>query len=87
MMRYGLRAILVPRRAVAALWVLPLTLLSAAHAAEPAPVAFVSSDGTELKAWLLQPASIAPDAMPAPRRATIIALHGCGGLYATSGQR
>lgn len=54
-------------------------LAGAAHAAEPAEVAFPSQDGTALKAWLYMP-------QQAPR-GTVVALHGCGGLYATRGAR
>lgn len=42
-----------------------------------------SAEGTELKAWLLS-----PDGMPADQpRPVVVALHGCGGLYATAGPR
>lgn len=51
-----------------------------AHAAAPQEVAFASRDGTALKAWLLQPEAGAP-------RGVVVALHGCGGLYATRGPR
>lgn len=44
---------------------------------------FISMDGTLLKAWLALP-SAANTAKPT---ATVVALHGCGGLYATSGPR
>lgn len=56
-----------------------LLALSAATAATPQEVHFYSLDGTALKAWLFQPAGQAP-------RGTVIALHGCGGLYATIGR-
>ncbi|WP_295855579.1 dienelactone hydrolase family protein [uncultured Xylophilus sp.] len=57
-----------------------LLLAATAQAAEPLqPVAFDSLDGTPLRAWLLM-----PDGAP---RGTVVALHGCGGLYATSGPR
>lgn len=49
------------------------------QAAEPTEVHFDSLDGTALKAWLFQPAAAA--------RGTVVALHGCGGLYATAGAR
>lgn len=51
-----------------------------AWAAAPEEVQFASLDGTVLTGWLFRPAS-------APPHATVIALHGCGGLYATSGAR
>ena len=50
-----------------------------ACAAAPEPVKFVSLDGTPLTGLLLQPAQ--------PAQGTVIALHGCGGLYATAGAR
>jgi dienelactone hydrolase len=48
-------------------------------AAQPQEVSFASLDGTPLQARVLQPA--------APPRGSVVALHGCGGLYATSGAR
>jgi dienelactone hydrolase len=48
-------------------------------AAEPTQVSFASLDGTQIKAWLFQP--------PEQARGTVLALHGCGGLYATVGTR
>ncbi len=56
-------------------WIVALPLMAAA----PQEVSFASLDGTPLKAWVLQPA--------APPRGSVVALHGCGGLYATSGAR
>ncbi len=55
-------------------------LLSPAQAQQP-PVAVTvpSLDGTALTAWLF-PAQ-------AEHRGTVVALHGCGGLYATTGAR
>ena len=53
--------------------------LSAAAAA-PQQVSFHSLDGTALKAWVFQPAE-------QPPRGTVVALHGCGGLYASRGPR
>ncbi len=50
-----------------------------AAAAAPQDVSFNSLDGTVLKAAVFQPA--------APVRGTVIALHGCGGLYARTGPR
>ncbi|KAF1048048.1 MAG: hypothetical protein GAK38_01518 [Xylophilus sp.] len=49
----------------------------AAHAAAPQPekVSIASRDGTPLVAWLFRP----PDRAA---RGSVIALHGCGGLYA-----
>ncbi|XAH25901.1 dienelactone hydrolase family protein [Xylophilus sp. GW821-FHT01B05] len=51
-----------------------------AMAATPIQVNFPSRDGTPLLGWLFQPAA-------QPPRATVVALHGCGGLYASSGPR
>lgn len=47
--------------------------------AAPIETRFASLDGTPLQAWVFLPAT-------APR-GTVIALHGCGGLYATRGER
>lgn len=51
-----------------------------AQAAELQAVNFPSLDGTLLNGWLVQPSM-------GPAKGTVIALHGCGGLYATSGAR
>jgi dienelactone hydrolase len=48
--------------------------------AAPQEVRFASLDGTPLTAWVFQPVGRAPTG-------TVIALHGCGGLYAASGAR
>ena len=69
----------MPLRAAACLVAL-LLLARGVSAAAVEPVTFRSLDGTALHALLLR----AP-AQPAP--GTVIALHGCGGLYATSGPR
>ena len=45
---------------------------------------YASLDGTVIKALVFQPA---PSAMGPASRGTVIALHGCGGLYATTGPR
>lgn len=50
-----------------------------ACAAQPEPVTFASVDGTQLTGLLLRPGQ--------PAQGTVIALHGCGGLYATAGAR
>ena len=47
--------------------------------AAPTAVQLDSRDGTPLQAWLFRP--------PGPVRGTVVALHGCGGLYATTGAR
>lgn len=51
-------------------------------AAPPQAITLPSRDGTALNGWLFQPEG--PAAAP---RGTVIALHGCGGLYATTGAR
>ena len=58
-------------------WLSLLATLSSA--AEPQQVSFASLDGTPIKAWLFQP--------PEQARGTVLALHGCGGLYARAGTR
>ncbi|MFD0666370.1 dienelactone hydrolase family protein [Ramlibacter sp. MAHUQ-53] len=50
-----------------------------ARAAEPEAVAFDSLDGTPLQAWVYRPEG--------PPRGAVVALHGCGGLYARAGAR
>ena len=50
-----------------------------AQAAQPQEVSLNSLDGTAIKAWVFQPENKA--------RGTVVALHGCGGLYATIGSR
>jgi dienelactone hydrolase len=57
-----------------------LSLPSVAAAAAPDEVSFASTDGTTLKAWVFQPQN-------QPPRGTVIALHGCGGLYSTVSSR
>ncbi len=53
--------------------------LSCAGAATPVAVTIPSLDTTELKAWWFRPAGAI--------KGVVIALHGCGGLYATTGAR
>lgn len=50
-----------------------------AIASQPQEVSFASLDGTPLKAWVFQPAD--------KPTGSVVALHGCGGLYATLGAR
>jgi dienelactone hydrolase len=50
-----------------------------ARATEPQAVSFPSLDGTQIKAWVFRPA--------AKPTGSVVALHGCGGLYAKSGAR
>lgn len=62
-------------------WIAAALLLAGActQVAAQEAVRFASLDGTELNAWLFKPA--------ADVKATVVALHGCGGLYATRGPR
>lgn len=54
---------------------------SACAAAGPAAVVSIPSlDGTPVKAWVFQPGQ-------QPPRGTVVALHGCGGLYSTAASR
>ncbi len=55
-------------------------LVTISSAAEPQQVSFPSLDGTPIKAWVFQPAVGQP-------AGTVVALHGCGGLYARAGAR
>ncbi len=50
-----------------------------AQAAQPQRVGFASLDGTQINAWVFQPED--------KSRGSVVALHGCGGLYATVGSR
>ena len=51
-----------------------------AAAAAPQEVSYPSQDGTLIKAWVYLPDGAAP-------RGSVVALHGCGGLYANQGAR
>lgn len=66
------------------LLLLTLCTASAVSAAEPQETSFASLDGTVLKAWIFHPAHDLPGQAA---RGTVVALHGCGGLYATGGSR
>ena len=51
-------------------------------------VGLTSQDGTPIQALVFHPAvSSATSSTTKPARGTVIALHGCGGLYATTGPR
>jgi len=64
-----------------AVLIVSLLLVALSAGAAPQEVHFDSLDGTALKAWVfLPPAGQVP-------KGTVIALHGCGGLYATVGAR
>jgi dienelactone hydrolase len=64
---------------------------SLAYAQQQTEVAITSLDGTLLKAWVFHPAEgVSAASNPEsskPKRGTVVALHGCGGLYATGGAR
>ena len=66
-------------------WVVALMLLSmstwAATERELEAVRIESLDGTPLNAWVLRPLE------PETPRGAVVALHGCGGLYANVGSR
>jgi len=49
-------------------------------AASPQEVSYPSQDGTPIKAWVYLPDGPVP-------RGSVVALHGCGGLYASRGER
>lgn len=49
-------------------------------AASPQEASYPSQDGTPIKAWVFLPDGAAP-------RGSVVALHGCGGLYASQGAR
>ena len=51
-----------------------------AAAATPQEVSYPSRDGTLIKAWVFLPDGPVP-------RGSVVALHGCGGLYASRGER
>jgi dienelactone hydrolase len=67
---------------------LPLFLVflsTLGHAAQPQEVVFDSLDGTAVKAWVFQSAGYSKADSVKPKRGTVVALHGCGGLYAAAG--
>ncbi len=58
------------------------------HAAQPSEVVITSLDATPLKAWVFFPGEMPGTQRPKDaKRGTVVALHGCGGLYATGGAR
>ena len=87
---------MIPRW-LAAVFVLNSLCVSAAQAAAPQEQQFKSLDGTPIKAWLFQPepkpgaqpvsTQAASAQVPGEKRATVVAMHGCGGLYASAGPR
>jgi dienelactone hydrolase len=69
---------------------LPLFLVFLSHfgyAAQAKEVVFDSLDGTTLKAWVFHPAELPNSNTVKPKSGTVVAFHGCGGLYATTGAR
>lgn len=62
-------------------------LSTSGHAAPPQEVVFDSLDGSALKAWVFQPAEYSKADSAKPKRGTVLAFHGCGGLYAAAGDR
>lgn len=63
---------------------LAVTMCTAASAANPLEVSFNSLDGTLIKAQVFHPVTSASTEVG---RGTVVALHGCGGLYARAGDR
>lgn len=61
-----------------------LCTASAASATAFRETSFASLDGTVLQAWILHPAD---GLTGSAAKGTVVALHGCGGLYATGGSR
>lgn len=57
-----------------------VTAVGGSSAAAPQVASYLSHDGTLIKAWVYLP----PGALP---RGSVVALHGCGGLYASQGAR
>jgi dienelactone hydrolase len=58
------------------------------HAAQPSEVVITSLDATPLKAWVFLPPEMPGSQRPKDhKRGTVVALHGCGGLYASSAAR
>ena len=64
--------------------VVAVSACATAHALAPVEVSFNSLDGTVIKALVFHPESSAPSQ---GARGTVVALHGCGGLYASAGER
>lgn len=66
-------------------------LTAFSQAATPQVVDIISLDGTVLKAWVFLPSNEPVDKTTSEqinrKRGTVIAFHGCGGLYANAGAR
>jgi dienelactone hydrolase len=60
-------------------WAFPVLCVAQTYQA----LALRSADGTELKAWLINPEGLSID----QRRPVVVALHGCRGLYADKGSK
>ena len=65
--------------------VLAASTCAVAGPAAPHEVSFNSLDGTALKALVFHPEISA--SLSSVKRGTVVALHGCGGLYASAGSR
>ncbi|MEY2953066.1 MAG: hypothetical protein RLZZ401_1153 [Pseudomonadota bacterium] len=65
--------------AIKAFFVLVVVVFQSVALAAAESVSYASLDGTVLNAWLVRPAA-APTG-------TVVAMHGCGGLYSNSGAR
>lgn len=61
-----------------------INLVAAAWAANPLEVSFKSLDGTSIKAQVFHPIT---NSSAEIHRGAVVALHGCGGLYASAGDR
>ncbi|MEN9670841.1 MAG: hypothetical protein RL018_1118 [Pseudomonadota bacterium] len=68
---------------------LPLFLVflsTLGYAAQPREVSIPSLDETPLKAWVFHPLEMpGTQRLKDAKRGTVVALHGCGGLYAATG--
>lgn len=81
----GLRALFMPEMALKALSATVLAFFAwTAAAAAPQEASFNSPDGALIKALVFHPDASAPGQTV---RGTVVALHGCGGLYASTGTR
>lgn len=74
----------------AVLFLLISCFVALSQAATPQEVAITSLDGTVLKAWVFVPIVVPVENSKSEeqkQRGTVIAFHGCGGLYANAGAR
>ena len=69
-------------------FLLLLPFILAGNALSQQAVSFKSLDGTEIKAWKFEAQlPVASPSVADTPRPTVVALHGCGGLYGTTGSR